>query len=267
VARFDRTIPPGGEGKITLELNTKGYQGKLHKKANITCNDPKTPRLTIGIKGIVWAPIRMKPKHARLAGVSGRKIERIVRLEGAKEEPLELKLASVSIPDKVSAKLEVVEKGRVYNLKIENKTDKLGSYKGKIKLTSNYAEKPEVVVKVVGDIRPIIQLRPKVLKFGPTSEQRVEQLQNSPFAKRAIMVFIDKESDVEIEKVESEKSLFRVALSKISMAPMIQDTMIQIFVEPILAKLKKGLNEDRVKVYTNQKGYEVLEATVTIELL
>ena len=39
MASFDKAIPPGGEGKITLSVDTRGYQGKIHKTARIFTND------------------------------------------------------------------------------------------------------------------------------------------------------------------------------------------------------------------------------------
>ena len=76
------------------------------------------------------------------------------------------------------------------------------------------------------------------------------------------MVVLNKGNDLKVSKVELEKSLFKAELK-----PIQQGRMVQILVEPILEKLQKGLNEDRLKIYTNQKGYEVLEVTVSFEIL
>ncbi len=121
MARFDRTIPPGGEGKITLEVRTKGFQGKMHKKARVFSNAPKHPQVTIVLKGKVWVPIHVNPRYVRLRGTEDEEIEGVVRLRGEKKEPLIAKIASISIPDKVEVKLEETQKGRTYQLKIKNK--------------------------------------------------------------------------------------------------------------------------------------------------
>jgi hypothetical protein len=92
VARFDRTIPPGGEGKITLEVKTKRYHGNFHKTAEVTTNDPKNPKVTIGMKGTIWTPIHLEPKNAYLAGTLGDEIETVVHLRGEKKEALVIKL-------------------------------------------------------------------------------------------------------------------------------------------------------------------------------
>ena len=121
MARFDRSIPPGGEGKITLEVRTKGYQGKLHKKARVLSNDPKHPQVIIGLKGNVWVPINVNPRYVRLRGTEDEEVHGVVNLQGKKKEPMVVELASVSIPKRVDVQLKEIEKGRTYQLTVKNK--------------------------------------------------------------------------------------------------------------------------------------------------
>jgi len=263
VARFDRTIPPGGEGKITLEVRTKGYQGNVHKGAGVFSNDPKHPQVTIALKGKVWAPIRVDPRYVRLGGTEDEEVESVVRLRGEKKEPLIAKLASVSIPDKVEVKLQETEKGRTYQLKVKNKVKGEARYSGKLRLTTNYPEKPEIVVQITGDIRGRLEVSPKILSFGRMSQERLGQLKKNPRAMtRSVTVLLNKGNDLKIEKVELEKSIFKVSTRQIQ-----PGRMAQILVEPVLEKLKKGANQDRLKIYTNQKGREVLEVPIRFDLL
>ncbi len=263
MARFDRTIPPGGEGKITLEMRTKGYQGNMQKTARVMSNDPKNPQLTITMKGKIWAPIQINPRHVHLRGTVGEKVEQIVRVHGEKKEPLIIKLASVSIPDKVEVELHEIEKGRGYEVKIKNKVEGEATYAGQVKLTTNYPEKPELMIRVSGNVRGPLEVRPKVLSFGRMSEERLQQLkENKRFLRRPVTVVLNKGNDLKVNKVEMEKSLFK-AVPK----PIRQGRMVQILVEPVLEKLEKGLNADRLKIYTNQKDYEVVEVPIRFEVL
>ncbi|MBW2182348.1 MAG: DUF1573 domain-containing protein, partial [Deltaproteobacteria bacterium] len=47
MASFDKVIPPGQEGKVTLSVKTKNMSGKFAKSATIKSNDPKNPKLRI----------------------------------------------------------------------------------------------------------------------------------------------------------------------------------------------------------------------------
>jgi hypothetical protein len=263
VARFDRTIPPGGEGKITLQVRTKGFQGKMHKKARVLSNDPKHPQVTIGLKGKVWVPIHVNPRYVRLRGAEDDEIEVVVLLRGEKKESLVAKIASISIPDKVDVKLQETQKGRTYDLKVKNKVKWGAKYRGTVKLTTNYPEKPEIVIQVMGDIRGLLEVRPTVLNFGRMSQERLVQLKDNPRAMtRSVTVLLNKGDDLKVERVELEKSIFRFSAGKTQ-----PGRMVQIMVEPVVEKLKKGANEDRLKIYTNQKGREVLEVPIRFDLL
>ena len=48
---FDRFIPPGGEGKISLRLYGRGCQSGQKKVSVVTCNDPRWPRFTLVVVG------------------------------------------------------------------------------------------------------------------------------------------------------------------------------------------------------------------------
>lgn len=264
MARFDRTIPPGGEGKITLQLNTKDKQGTIHQTARVFSNDPKIPQLTIGMKGKVWTPIHVHPKYISLTGTLGDKIGTVVRLKGQKEGPLTLKIASVSIPDKVDVELKETEKGRTWELEVDNKVSQQTNYTGQVKLTTNYSEKPELVIRVSGNIRPSVEARPKALSFGRLSEDRVRQLKTkgTPM-RRPVTVILNKGPDLKINDVYVEKSLFKV----VGMRELQPGRMYQIQIEAVLEKLTKGKNTDKLKIQTNQKDAGVLEVPVRFEIL
>jgi hypothetical protein len=172
-------------------------------------------------------------------------------------------LVSVSIPDKVEVQLKETEKGRSYELKVKNKVPTQGTYIGQVKLTTNYQEKSEIVIRVSGNIRPPLEVRPQALSFGRMSETRVEQLKkNGRSMTRSITVLLNKGNDLKIEKVESDKSLFKVVTKEVK-----PGRMVQLLVEPILGKLKTGQNADQLKIHTNQKQAQLLVVPISFEIL
>jgi hypothetical protein len=268
VARFDRVIPPGGEGKIVLQVNTKGLQGKLNKTARVMSNDPKKPNVTMGMKGKVWVPIHLRPKYARLTGVLGENIKTVVDVRGEKEDPLIIKIASVSIPDKVAVELKELEKGRRYHLEIRNKVEKVMSYRGQVTLTTNYPEKPQLVIKITGYIKPPVEVRPRALRFLSLTEERLQQFKKEgKVIELSLMVVFHKPNGFKIDKIELEKALFKIHIKETAAGRMQKGRVVQLMVEPILEKLKKGHNTDRLKIFTNQKGYEILEVPIFITIL
>jgi hypothetical protein len=246
-----------------LEIKTKGFQGNVHKTARVSTSDPKRPQITIGLKGKIWTAIQMKPRYAHLKGVLGDPMETVVSLQADKEEPLEIAVVSVSIPEKITVELIEVEKGRSYQVKIKNKVDQQTTYNGLVKLSTNYPEKPELLIRVTGNVRPLLEVRPKVMNLGRMSQSRVDQLGKDakPF-RRPATVILNKGDNLQIEKLELEKSLFTVISKKLRVG-----RMVQILVEPNFEKLQKGKNEDLLRVYTNQKGHDVVEIPLTFEIV
>jgi hypothetical protein len=263
VARFDRLIPPGGEGKIVLQVNTKVLQGKTSKTARVVSNDPRRPNVIIGMKGKVWVPIRIHPSYARLTGILGDPIKTVVLLRGEKEEPLVIKIASVSIPDKVEVELNELEKGRRYGLKIRNKVERATNYRGQVTLTTNYPEKPRLVVRISGYIKPLVEVRPRALRFLSLTEERLLQFKKQGrVLKLSIVVVFHKRNGFKVERVELEKGLFKIHVVGKAAGRMQRGHLAQLMVEPILEKLKKGDNTDRLKIFTNLKGHEILEVPI-----
>jgi hypothetical protein len=264
VARFDRTIPPGGEGSITLEVNTKSKQGNIHQTARVFTNDPKRSQLTIGIAGHVWTPVLLNPKYARLRGVLGEKTKTTIRLKSQKQDPLMLELVSVSIPEKVDVALKELEKGRVWELQVENKVHEQKNYSGHIKLKTNYPEKPDLNVRISGQIRPHIEARPKVINFGRISEDRVKQFKKKgTHVRRPVTVQLHKGTDLKVKNVDLEGWFYKV----IEVKEIQPGKTYRIQIEALLEKLMKGKNTDKLKIYTNKKTAEVLEVPIYFEIL
>ena len=60
MASFDGAIPPGGVGKITLSVSTKGYQGSISKRARVYSNDPKNKQATLTLMASVKEPNKVE---------------------------------------------------------------------------------------------------------------------------------------------------------------------------------------------------------------
>lgn len=214
------------------------------------------------MKADVWTPVLVNPMVANLRGAIGEEVEKTIEIRAQKEEPLKLEVLPDSIPDEVSVALKTVEKGRLYQLKFTNKSMNRGKYNGVVKLKTNYPESPELIVRVSGFIRPVLEFRPEKVDFGKMTQDRVKEfVSNGRPPRRSVVVVLNKGNDLKIEKMVFEHSKFKSTTREVR-----PGTMIQLVIEPILDKLKKGVIEDRLKVYTN-KQTEPLELSLKFTLL
>lgn len=58
---YDRTIPGGGSGKITLKVKTTGFQGPIVKGATVFTDDPDSPEIVLTIKAVVRPIVKIEP--------------------------------------------------------------------------------------------------------------------------------------------------------------------------------------------------------------
>jgi len=148
VAHFDRVIPPGGEGKITLKVNTKGYQGKIIKTARVYSNDPANRSTTLTISAFIDVPIYLSSKYVYLCVVEGQKQARVVDIIAKQKRPLELTPEQYTLGGKVSYIIRELEKGKKFRIIFTNTNTSPGSYYGYLRLKTNYQEDPQITIRI-----------------------------------------------------------------------------------------------------------------------
>ncbi len=173
MAHFDRAIPPGGEGKVTLKVNLKGFQGKISKAATIYSNDPQTPEFTVKVEGTVQPLIEVKPSaNVIFRGMSDQLSEMVVELSGV--NPFHISDIQSDSGENFSYKLDTIEEGKTYKLIVNNKC-KRGNYAGFIKLVTDQVRKPDVLIRVNGFIEGEVSVKPQTILIGKLSASQPER--------------------------------------------------------------------------------------------
>ena len=148
MARFDRTIPPGGEGKITLRINTRGYQGAVSKSARIYTNDPLKNYEIITINAFVKVPIYISNRYIYLTGIADKKISRTIVVKANEKKSLKLEKSSFNLSKTIAYRIQELEPGRVFRIHFTSIPGSVGIYRGALKLKTNYPEKPEIIILI-----------------------------------------------------------------------------------------------------------------------
>ena len=165
MARFDRAIPPGGEGKITLKANLKGYKGNVRKTATVYCDDPRASPIKLALQGNVRALIEIRPAETvSFRGMADKVEERAIELVGG-SKPFHITKVETNLENKIAYRMETGEDGKQYRLMLSNIV-KQGSYNGFIKLHTDLAQKSELNIRVSGSIEGEIAVSPKTLLIG-----------------------------------------------------------------------------------------------------
>lgn len=154
MAKFDGTIPPGGEGKITLRVDTSGYGGrKILKTATVFSNDPDHRFEHLNMEAFVKSVIFVSMDVVHLEGRAGQVVTRIVEIRGEKEAPLRIHPVYFELAKRVAYQIEEVTPGKAYRVHFHNLSVQEQSYRGVLRLKTTYPEKPEILLWVVGNFR------------------------------------------------------------------------------------------------------------------
>lgn len=153
VPSFDKTIPPGGQGNITLTLKPFSVIHQFKKETKVRLNDPDLPMLNLVLTGVAQPFIEIQPSHiVRLRGATGDDIRGQVRFISHLPMPFQITQYRTTIPDKIEVSLKPEVPDKVYVLEVRNKGQQSGAYAGLIELFTTSEKRPRLIVRVFGEI-------------------------------------------------------------------------------------------------------------------
>jgi hypothetical protein len=105
-------IPPGGEGKIEVKINTQKRTGSLKKSVTVYSNDPKNPQYVLSIQGLVEVIAGFEPKRIDFGQVEkGATVTKTAKIIAKEPEKLKITELKVDPSDDIKAEL-IEEKGQ-----------------------------------------------------------------------------------------------------------------------------------------------------------
>ena len=153
VPKYDQSIPPGGQGSITLTIKPFSVIHRFKKETKVRLNDPDQPRIVLTMTGVAQPFIEIQPSHiVRLRGAPGDDMRGQVRFISHLPTPLKITEYRTNIPDKIEVTLEPEVPDQVYVLEVRPKGQVSGAYAGVIELFTNSKERPRLIVRVFGEI-------------------------------------------------------------------------------------------------------------------
>jgi hypothetical protein len=171
VAEYDRAIPPGGVGKITLQISTKGYMGKTRKSATVYSNDPNQQTATIYLSINIRPHIIVEPRsRIFLSGIEGEDIRRVVNIRAANDQPLEITGIETNLDSVIDYKLNRKADGRQHELEVGVKSAGKQITSGFLQLSTNHPIKKKLRLRVLVRITPELEVRPARMTFREKSQ-------------------------------------------------------------------------------------------------
>lgn len=249
-ARFDQAIPPGGEGKITLKLDVKNFQGHVKKNAVVSSNDPQNPRVVLSLQGAIKPLIEVRPgKMVYFQGMADQLSEKTVDILTT-QHPFHVRKTEDDLGAKAAYRFETVEDGLHYRLRIANRL-RQGNYRGTITLFTDLAEKPEVTVWVNGFVEGEIGIRPNVLVVGRVAPEQ-------PLLSGKVLVVSNRGRPFRITKCVHDERIIRVVPS-----PLPDGTGFSLEISPEMENIPPGGRlQTNIKIVTDLAPEEECEVQV-----
>lgn len=258
VASFDRTIPPGGTGKISAEVDTTAFTGPISKAVLVYSNDPTNPQLNLVIKAEVRAFIDVLPRPLiRLNVLQGEPAtERVVLLAADGSDFKVTGIDTAGGPYQTSFR-ELPEKERVPDRKGSQWEVTVtvpanapeGLLNQKLIAKTTVPKSPEVALNVSGVVRPIVQVIPGEVNFGTVPG-------DAPVGRNLILINNRQGTQLELTKVEVDNSNFTTEV-----IPLQAGQRFQIAVS-LQAGAPKGTQKATLKITTNDPARKLLEVPV-----
>ena len=153
MTRYDRVIPPGGTGQITLGIDTSRITAEFKKKATVWSNDPNKERVVLYLMGEVKPHISLVPGgYLSLQGVQGRVPAEKLDIINNHPQPFKIVGFISDLPDHIIWRLEENKPGFSYTLVVENISKEAGEFTGHLIVRTDQPQKPELVIIVNGYI-------------------------------------------------------------------------------------------------------------------
>lgn len=137
-------------------MNTTGYGGRRIKKtAEVYSDDKNLPVVKLEISGVVENFVTINPRAISLRGFVGDTIKKSVTIIPEKKYDFKITKVRARNGKNISFQLEEVKgTGRSeYSLTVENLLNQEGNYSDLIIMETDSKIKPEVYVKVYGNLR------------------------------------------------------------------------------------------------------------------
>jgi hypothetical protein len=260
VVRYTRTIPPGGVGQVTLQVNTSGLQGKLTKSARVTTNDLRqsTTKLYLSINVRPYILVEPGPK-IMLRGIVGDDIRSVVHIRSSDNQPFEITEIQTNLQSVIDYKLSRKDDSNEYTLEVINKAADQKIASGFITLHTNHPKKKIMKLSVHLRVKPEIQVWPNRLAFYEGSKSGSKKKES----KRILILMNNRGKSFKIKEMNYNKDYFQVRPMAKNDEPA---TRYQFEVVPLVDSLPAGRLEFRDTLTIRTNSTQVGEVTVPLSI-
>ncbi len=174
MADYDKVIPPGQEGKVNIKIDGKKlFPGFFEKSFTVKTNDPDNPQFVLAVTGTVKKTFEFS-REMRWSGFVDDKFSFEVDITNLLGTPVNITgarwaddVASKGLSEKIGLKLETIEKGKKYRLKLlKKKALTPESLQANVVLTTDFPKIKEKTIPMAFIVQKEVEIYPERLYYG-----------------------------------------------------------------------------------------------------
>ena len=261
MADFDKVIPPGKEGEIKVKIfGTKIHPGHFNKGYTVTTNDPNNSRVVLSIAGDIVRVFDFS-NDLTISGFKDEDLKLETIITNLIETPIKITdykwVQRAGFPDdfekKLGVKLEKIEEGRKYRLKVWNKK-KLnpGHHMADLVLATDFHLLKEKSIAVRFTITADVEVHPRTMHLG---EMFVPEGTSKSFD-RSFRIIAARGDSLKVLSVIPDREDITVNIKEVSPGKSFRGTV------KIRPPSTVGRYTASLKIITNYPGYEELKLPV-----
>lgn len=263
VASFDKTVKPGGEGKVVSSVDTKTFSGPISKSILLVSNDPDRPQMNLFVKATVKPYVDVLPQaFVRFSVIKGDSAGQDVILL-SEEKTFKPTIAETAQPYVKAEIFPAGEKDRIpgrageqYKLRILVTPDAPdGLLNAPIRLNTGVTQQPTLEIPVSGIVRPRVSVTPVMVNFGNFTAGKDPITRN--------IVVTNNKPGVPMKVTRAEVSVPGFITDVVPTQEGVSYTVVVKASE----KVKKGPLQGTVKLFTSDKEKSVIELPLRGEVL
>lgn len=256
VARYDKTIAPGGVGYIKAEVDTADFNGPIAKTIAVFTSDQANPKLQLVMKADVKPYIGVSPGYARFNYVQGEPVgiigQTIWAADGSDLEAVDVKVPfdylKVTQRQPIDEERNADTDGKQVRIDIKLIADApVGALRDYVEVTVNHPKQKLVKIPISGFVRPRQHVTPEKLDLG--------KLESASLPLQRTLVFTNFITDgIDLTKVETGNEALTAEINKVD------DTghrfQVVLTVGP---EMKKGNLNGTIRIQTTDSKNPVVE--------
>ncbi len=208
--------------------------------------------------------ISVIPDRVFFTGIPDSKLKKNIIIKSYNEnKPLEVQVKNTSVTSQITYRLTRIKENCI-RLTVKNNVENAGNYRNRLIFTTNFKERPVIVIPVFGRILAGVTIVPTKVDFGRIYIQKLKQESlygiNRKYHKN-IFLRLNNGKNFRITSLETDKNFFKTKIKEVLSGRVYRVTLL-----PATENMQRGKVNATLTIHTNDTTHPVISIPVTADV-